>query len=55
MWIFWLLLPFISIGVNIHYLSKHPEDFFEGLWKSLTWIGGTFLLLFVLLITGNMD
>lgn len=51
----WLFVPFISIGVNIHYLVNDPEGFFEGLLKSFAWIGGLFLLLIVLLITGNLD
>ena len=48
-------VPFVSIGINIHYLVNDPEGFFEGLLKSFAWIGGLFLLLIVLLITGNMD
>lgn len=55
MWIFWLFVPFISIGINIHYLSNYPEDFARGLVKSFTWVVGTFLFLILLIITGNMD
>jgi len=54
---YWLLflVPLLSIGVNIHYLSNHPSDFFTGLFQSFAWISGIAILLIVLLITGNLD
>lgn len=52
---FLLLIPLLSIGINIHYLSNYPEDFGRGLATSFMWIIGAFLLLIVLLITGNLN
>lgn len=51
---FLLVIPLLSIGVNIHYFSRYPEDCIDGFIKSGKWLFLAFIVIIVLaLIAGS--
>jgi len=56
MWLFILLVvPVLSVGINIHYLVNDPEGFFKGLVKSFAVFGIAIGVIILLAITGHID
>lgn len=50
-----IMIPFLSIFLNIHYFMNYPESAGRGLGKAIVWTTGIFGVIILLAVTGHMD
>ena len=50
-----IMIPFLSVILNIHYFMNYPESAGRGLGKAIVWTTGIFGVIILLAVTGHMD